>query len=83
MNYHAPTNQFTVEPKDLVGASAGFIFAIRNIRIGAGLDLRGYDWLKTEINWAQIAEDAIISAAADLGINLGAPRPGQLDVSKS
>lgn len=81
MNYHAPTNQFTVEPKALERASTKFLYAIRNIRTGAGLDLRGYDWTKIETMWAQNAEDAIISAAADLGINLGAPRPGQLDVS--
>lgn len=80
MNYHAPTGQFTVTAEALSRASTKLRCAIRNIRKAAGFDLHGYDWTKTDIHWAELTEDAILSAAADLGIDLGASRPGQLDV---
>jgi hypothetical protein len=81
MNYHAPTNQFTVSAVELARGSRRLRDAIKNIRKGAGLDLKGYNYLKREGDWAEYAEDSILSAARDLGIDLGADRPGKLDVS--
>jgi hypothetical protein len=81
MNYHAPTSQFTVSAEALARASTKFRYAIKNIRTGANLDLAGYDWTKTSTPWAEYAEDAILNAARDLGIDLGASNPGKLDVS--
>jgi hypothetical protein len=81
MNFHAPTNQFTVSAEALARASIKLRHAIKNIRAGAGFDLTGYDWTKTSTPWAEYAEDAILNAARDLGIDLGASKPGKLDVS--
>ena len=81
MNYHAPTNQFTVSAEALARASVKLRHAIKNIRTGANLNLAGYDWTKTSMPWAEYAEDAILNAARDLGIDLGASNSGKLDVS--
>lgn len=83
MNYHAPTNQFTISAEALARASVKLRHAIRKIRTGANFDLAGYDWAKARTPWAEYAEDAILNAARDLGIDLGASNPGKLDVSDS
>ena len=81
MNYHAPTNQFTVKVDDLSRASKCLLHAIKKIRDGANLDHKGYDYLKRTSDWAEYAEHAILDAAENLSIDLGADRPGKLDVS--
>ena len=81
MNYHAPTKQFTVTPEELSLASLAMLYAIKNIRNGANIDLKGYDYLNRASDWAEYAEAAILNAACDLGINLGSDRPGKIDVS--
>lgn len=80
MTYHAPTNQFTITQKDLAMASHSMRWAICNIRRGAGLDLKGYK-IEGPMGEAHFAEAAVLDAARDLAINLGAERPGKLDVS--
>ena len=81
MTYHAPTNQFTIHPEDLKRAAASMRYAIRKIRDAAGIDAKGYDWIQRESDAAEAAEDGILSAAKALSIDLGADRPGKLDVS--
>ena len=81
MNYHAPTNQFTISADDMKRASYTLRYAIKKIRIGAQLDPKGYDSFKRESDWAEHSEGAILDAARSLGIDLGADRPGKLDVS--
>jgi hypothetical protein len=81
MNYHAPTDQFTFGLPDIKRASFILLHAIRKIRDGANLDLKGYDYLGRVCDWASIAENDILEAAGSLGIDLGASRPGKLDVS--
>ena len=81
MLYHAPTNQFTIEPEALKRSASLLCYAIKKIRLGGKLDTKGYDNLKREIDAAEYAEGAILDAAKALGIHLGADRPGQLDVS--
>lgn len=81
MNYHAPTNQFTIHADELMRASTKLLYVIRNIRDGANIDRKGYDYLKRASDWAEYAEDSVLSAARDLGIDLGADRSGKLDVS--
>jgi hypothetical protein len=54
--------------------------AIKNIRDGAKLDRKGYDNLQRESDWAEYSESAILDAARALGIDLGADRPGKLNV---
>jgi len=83
MKYHAPTNQFTISAEDMQRASSTLRYAIEKIRDGAQLDLKGYDNLKRESDWAEYSEVAILDAARTLGIDLGADRPGKLDVSNN
>jgi hypothetical protein len=83
MQYHAPTDQFTISADDMKRASSTLRYAIKNIRDGAKLDRKGYDNLKRESDWAEYSESAILDAARKLGIDLGADRPGKLDVSNA
>lgn len=80
MTYHAPTNQFTVSPRDLQSAAHSLRWAIKHIRLGHKLDPKGY---KNEgpMGDPEFAEAGILDAARKLGIDLGADREGQLDVS--
>jgi hypothetical protein len=81
MLYHHPTQQFTVSPDELKHAANDLTYAIKNIRLLAGRDLRGYD-NPGNMDHAEFAEDGILQAAKALGINLGATRAGKLDVSE-
>lgn len=81
MEYHSPTNQFTVDREALKRASSLLRYAISKIRDGAGEPWKGYDHLKRPSDWAEYAESGILDAAKTLGIDLGADRPGKLDVS--
>ena len=56
-------------------------YAIRNIRLSGGLDLRGYD-MPGPMSYHEFAECGIIEAAKNLGIDLGAGWAGKLDVSE-
>jgi hypothetical protein len=80
MTYHAPTNQFTVSPRDLQSAAQDLRWAIKHVRLGHKLDPKGY---KREglMEDPDFAEAGILAAARKLGIDLGADRPGKLDVS--
>ena len=80
MQYHAPTNQFTIKPEDLKRASYLLRYAIRKIRQGHKLDLKGYK-RDGAMECPDFAESGILDAAKALGINLGAESPGDLDVS--
>lgn len=81
MLYHAPTNQFTIDAEALKRSASLMRYAIKKIRLGSGIDPKGYDNIKREIDAAEYAESAILDAAKALGIHLGADRAGQLDVS--
>jgi hypothetical protein len=81
MQYHAPTNQFTISADDMKRASSLLRYAISKIRDGAKLDRKGYDAQKRDADWAEYSEGGIIDAARAIGIELGADRPGKLDVS--
>ena len=80
MKYHAPTNTFTVSPDDLKSASHLLRWAIKHIREGHELDTKGYD-NDGPLENPQFAEIGILDAAKSLGIDLGAKRAGELDVS--
>jgi len=80
MNYHAPTNQFTVSAHDLKLASRSLKCAINHIRIGHGLDPKGYV-RSGPMDHPEFAEQCILDAAKDIGIDLGADWSGRLDVS--
>lgn len=81
MQYHAPTNQFTISAADMKRASCLLRYAISKIRDGAKLDRKGYDSQNRETDWAEYSESGIIDAARAIGIQLGADRAGKLDVS--
>ena len=80
MTYHAPTNQFTVPAADLQRVCHSLRWAIKNIREGHGLDPKGYK-REGAMDSPEFAECGILDAAKLLGIDLGADRPGKLDVS--
>jgi hypothetical protein len=81
MQYHAPTGQFTITADAMKRASMHLLFVIKSIRKAHKLDPKGYDWTATGSSDAHTAESAIFTAAQSLGIDLGAERPGKLDVS--
>jgi hypothetical protein len=80
MKYHAPTKQFTISVQNLEQASRALKWAIKHIRLGGGHDTKGYEY-SVPMDNAEFAEAGILDAAKDLGIDLGADRPGRLDVS--
>lgn len=80
MKYHAPTNQFTISPDDLRRAADALRYAIKHIRLGHGLDPKGFS-RTGPMEDPDFAEAGIMDAAAALGIDLGSERPGKIDVS--
>lgn len=81
MKYHAPTNQFTVSPKDLQMAAHSLRWAIKHIRLASGRSLQGGKEHPGPMEDPDFAESGILDAAKNFGIDLGADRPGKLDVS--
>ena len=81
MNYHAPTKQFTITASDIERCAYLLRYAIRKIRRSHDLDPRGYS-PSVDACDAEYAESAILDAAQAVGIDLGAARPGVLDVSR-
>lgn len=80
LNYHAPTKQFTFPLRTLEGAAMSLRYAIKHIRLLAGLPLTPHQEA-VPMGDAQFAEKALLDLAADLGIDLGTTRPGKLDVA--
>jgi hypothetical protein len=80
MTYHAPSNQFTITPDDLRQAASCLRWAIKHIRLGHKLDPKGYE-NDGPMDDPEFAESGILDAAKAIGIDLGANRPGILDVS--
>ena len=80
MKYHAATNQFTVASDDLQRASHAMRWAIKHIRIASGLDTKGCK-RPGPMDDPEFAEAGVLDAARCLGIDLGADRAGELDVS--
>lgn len=80
MQYHAPTDQFTISADDLRCASCALRWAIKHIRLGHGLDLKGFS-RSGPMEHPDFAEAGILDAAAALGIDLGNALPGKIDVS--
>lgn len=80
MQFHAPTNQFTVSADDLSRAAGYLRWAIKHIRLGHQLDPKGYQ-RPGPMDDPAFAEAGILDAAKTLGIDLGADRAGKLDVS--
>ena len=80
MKYHAPTNQIVIPIDDIKEACGLLRWAIKHIRIAGRRDTKGYvtDGALTDTDFA---EGAILDAASALGIDLGAKRRGELDVS--
>jgi hypothetical protein len=55
-------------------------YAIKKIRQGHNRDPKGYE-RDGAMDYPEFAESGILDAARALGIELGADRPGKLDVS--
>lgn len=80
MQYHAPTQQFTIEQSAFRGVVLHLKYAIRHIRKTAGLPLTSHRH-EGVVDEAYCAEAALLDAAREIGIHMGAERPGMLDVS--
>jgi hypothetical protein len=79
MQYHAPTGKFVVAQDGLQACASGLRFAIKQIRLTAGLPLEPYA-RDSALTPADHAQKAIIDAAAAVGIDLGARWGSELDV---
>ncbi|WEN13665.1 hypothetical protein PY254_10445 [Rhodanobacter sp. AS-Z3] len=80
MKYHAPTQQFTIDQRALLGVSMHLRYAIMSIRKQAGLPLTPHKH-DGPMETAQFAEKALLDVAGEIGIDMGADWPGKLDVS--
>jgi len=81
MKYHAPTGQFTVDIKSIEYAAHSFIGAIRHIRDMGGRPLTKYQ-IDGPLEAPEFAQQRIIDAAKNLGIDLGSELGNELDVSE-
>lgn len=79
MKYHAPTKAFIVPVESLERVALALKYAIRHVREQAGLPLEPHR-SDGPMGHPQFAEAAILDAARDIGIDLGASRYGLLDV---
>lgn len=82
LTYHAPTKQFTITPGTLDQVASHLRFAIKHIRLQAGLPLTSHAGAAA-MDSPQHAEKALLDLASELGIDLGSTRPGRLDVTDS
>lgn len=80
MQYHASSKQFTVSLDDIQMCAGNMRFAIKMIRLSAGLPLEGAPQSGGFMSEACHAETAILAACKTIGIDLGATRAGELDV---
>lgn len=81
MKYHAPTGQFTITQKSIEYAAYSFIAAIRHIREISGRPLTKYK-VDRPLEAPEFAQQRIIDAAKNLGIDLGSELCNELDVSE-
>lgn len=79
MLFHAPTGRFVVSQEGLRSCSDQLLFAIKQIRLSAGLPLEPYP-RQTELSPADHAQKSIIDAATAVGIDLGARWGNELDL---
>lgn len=83
MKYNPHTKGLTLTIHDASRAANDLLAAIHYTRKLNGLPLEGYDsQVKANANADDTAEWCILKAADALSIDLGANRPGQLDVRK-
>ena len=80
MEYHAPTKQFTVSPKDIEYTAENLLTVIRHIRQLGNRPLTKYA-PEGALEEPEFAQQRVIEAAKTLGIDLGAQWGYQLDVS--
>lgn len=80
MNYHAPTKQFTVAVKDLEHAAGSLRYAMRHIRLMAGLPMTPHK-RDGALTSADHAQKGILDAAKALGLDMGAEWGEMIDLS--
>jgi len=80
MQYHAPTNKFTIEACELAVLSVDIRYVIKKIRQASNFPLDGCSERPRVMTDACHAEATLLRACKNLGIDLGADRPGKLDV---
>ena len=79
MKYIASSKSFTITQKELEMASCSLIHALKHIRQLAGLPLDRYHH-EGPLENADFAQKAILDAAKEVGIDLGAEWGDQLDL---
>lgn len=82
MRYHAPTDRFTLDQRSFMAVAISLRYAIKHIRQQAGLPLTPHKH-DGGMGSAQHAEKALLDVAEEMGIDLGATRPGMLDVTNA
>lgn len=80
MKYDFRKRSLRLSTRDADQAGYSLIYVIQNIRDMAKLPRKGYQWEKA-MGAPQFAEAGVLKAAEAMGIDLGADRFGQLDVS--
>lgn len=78
MKYHAPTQSFAIEPEHLSKACGYALYAIKQIKIQAGLPLTPYK-RETCLRPPDYAMKGIIDAFQKLGIDLGGQWGNDID----
>lgn len=84
MQYHAPTQQFTIDQRALWGVALHLRYAIKKARSMAGLPATPFKHagpVNGPEGDAYHVEAALLDIAQEIGIDMGANRPGMLDVS--
>ena len=79
MRYHAPTGKLTVSLDDVRRGASQLRYALQQMRVTAGLPLEPYK-REGALQPVDFAQKAILDAAADLGIDMGAHWGNELDL---
>lgn len=83
MKYHPSSKSLLIEPKTLDSVAGFLLYAIKCVRQTEKLPVEGFDEQGKALTPALYAESAILDCARFLEIDLGADRPGQLNVKKA
>jgi len=80
MKYHAPTGQFTISQKSIEYVSHSLLGAIKHIREISDRTLTKYK-VEGPLGAPEFAQQRIVDAAKNIGIDLGSEWGNELDVS--
>lgn len=81
MKYNHKNKSLTISVEDMDRAAMALLAAIHYYRKSKGLPLKGFDASNTLNDDSFTCEYCILGAANDIGLDFGASRVGELDVS--